>query len=210
MVASQGSSETIFADVGWLALANGSGTIDALQLQSGWVMVTNLMDETGLSVDITFQQGFASPPLMFASYVSIGTSPGGHLRLVSSDESSTVLALEYDSCDVMAKDDEHLVGWVALSSSNAGASGRVHPLPTAPSDTAALLDFSSAVRLPAYYRWRNGSDPCRERWAGCECAIRDEVPRVVVLDVSLQLHSSPSASWARSYESAETVGCGFS
>ena len=79
-----------------------------------------------------------------------------------------------------------MVGWMALATPGTTSIGdtRIHQRPTLPSDVTALLAMSTDLRLPAYLRWHNGSDPCRDRWAGIECrADGGQAPRVVVVDI---------------------------
>eukprot|EP01051_Picozoa_sp_SAG22_P001949 SAG22_NODE_82_length_21749_cov_10.719769_6_plen_692_part_00 len=179
-----GSDVPVFADVGWLAVANGTGSMHGIVHMAGYLVPL----QSHLAVDVAFATSFDSAPLMFAGYQSgiHDVAKGGHLRLVESHEATATVAIEFDTCGVAAEGTERLVAWVALSTA-AGTheDTRVHQMPTLQSDVTALLLMSAELKLPGYLRWRNGSDPCRDRWAGIECRSdgSGQSPRVVVLDI---------------------------
>lgn len=177
-----GSDMPLFAEVAWLAVPNGTGITQGLVFEAGYISV----GQADLTVDASFAgTGFNSPPLLFAGYFSIDRSKGGHLRLVECNEAGAALAIEFDSCEVTSEGANRVVAWLALPSTDATQGDtRVHQQPTQQSDVAALLDMATELQLPSYLRWRNGSDPCRDRWAGIECRTDDgHAPHVVMVDI---------------------------
>eukprot|EP01051_Picozoa_sp_SAG22_P000951 SAG22_NODE_31_length_27697_cov_7.384376_22_plen_298_part_00 len=182
-----GAVTALFADVGWFALANGTGSIDGKLFAAGYVSA----GRSNLVVDVRFARSFDAgggdiAPHLFAGYQATGGAEGGHCRLVEASPTGAAIALEYDSCDAVVSGSTPTVGWLALASiAGSTEDTRVHQQPTLPSDVEALLAMASELRLPGYLRWRSGSDPCRDRWAGLECrADGGQPPRVVMVDVS--------------------------
>ena len=173
------SGDRVYALVGWLAVADGSGSIHGEAFVAGYAQAVNLV------VDVSFSRNFEPPPLVFAGYHATDFAEGGHLRLIDANPTGAAIALEYDSCEVVPEG-SRMVGWMALATPSTTSIGdtRIHQRPTLPSDVTALLAMSTDLRLPAYLRWHNGSDPCRDRWAGIECrADGGQAPRVVVVDI---------------------------
>ena len=176
-----GSDESLFADVGWFALSNGTSRIEGEAFASGYLAA----GDSNLVVEVTFAGSFDVAPHMFAGYQATNSAEGGHCRLVEASPTGAAIALEYDSCDVVAAVGARTVGWMALASTTGNVEDtRVHQQPTDPSDVAALLAMAPDLRLPGYLRWRTGSDPCRDRWEGLECRVDGgQAPRVVMVDI---------------------------
>ena len=177
-----GEEAALFADVGWFAVSNGTGSISGGLFEAGYMTAV----DSSLVVDITFAGSFeGDTPHIFAGYQATSSAEGGHCRLVEADLTKAAIALEYDSCDVVMTIGTRAVGWLALTSAaDSSEDTRVQQQPAYPPDVVALLAMASALRLPGYLRWRPGSDPCRDRWAGLECrADGDQAPRVVMVDV---------------------------
>jgi hypothetical protein len=185
-ISSLNSTETVvstvdlFADVGWLACAPGTGTMHGEQLEASFASFT-------LSpVTVNFGAHFTTAPIIFATLISTGRL-SAHLRLLEARQQHVSIATEYDTCNIVVDSDDHLLGWIAVAFPAAigAVDSRVSQRSTQPSDVAALLSIREALGLPDYLQWHNGSDPCTDRWAGIECraetATKD--PRVVVLDV---------------------------
>jgi hypothetical protein len=164
------------AEVGWLACSAGRGTIHTSSFLSGMVAA----DVTrGLTTRINFGARFDNTPILLASVISTG-GLRAHLRLLEASEQQVSIATEYDACDFIVGGQHHLLSWIAM-----GAQGlAVLQRPTRAQDVAALLSIRESLGLPEHLQWRNGSDPCTDRWAGVECrAGAGENPRVIVLDV---------------------------
>ena len=173
-------ADPLFADVGWFAVSSGTGSIHGKIFEAGYVST----GDANLVVEVAFVDGNGiAAPHMFAGYQAISSAKGGHCRLVEASPTGAAIALEFDSCNVAATGGASTVGWMSLSSAGNNNGTRVHQQPTFPSDVAALLAMASDLRLPGYMRWHNGSDPCRDRWAGIECLAGDQAPRVVVVDI---------------------------
>ena len=84
-----------------------------------------------------------------------------------------------------------MISWVVIPTADGDTvKSAVAQQPTNTSDVAALLQIRELLSLPDYLQWRNGSDPCRDRWAGVECRTFGGPPRVVVLDVRYFAHLS--------------------
>ena len=180
-VVAVGAEIPLFADVGWFAVSNGTGTIHGEMLEAGYVSA----GDSNLVVDVAFTGSFGSAPHIFAAYQATNSAEGGHCRLVEAVGTRAAIALEYDSCEVVATGGARTVGWLALASATGNIEDtHVNQQPTFPSDVAALLAMASDLRLPGYLRWHTGSDPCRDRWAGLECrSDGGQAPRVVIIDI---------------------------
>ena len=183
-VVAAGAVVPLFADVGWFAVSTGTGSIDGEMLEAGYASA----GASSLVVDVAFTGSFGGSgdiaPHIFAGYQATSTAAGGHCRLLAASRTGAAIALEYDSCYVAATGGARNVGWLALASATSNEDTRVHQQPTFPSDVVALLAMASDLRLPGYLRWRTGSDPCRDRWAGLECrADGGQAPRVVMVDI---------------------------
>eukprot|EP01051_Picozoa_sp_SAG22_P004156 SAG22_NODE_215_length_14950_cov_4.960676_7_plen_1457_part_00 len=156
-----------YADVGWLACPSGTSTIGAgIQYQAGYTTTVDL------AVDIVFDSAarFEITPALFASTVSTDAVPGRHPRLLAADSSGARFAVEMVTCDDLnsARNSQPVVmGWIALASPGTVDDARLQQSPTQTSDIAALLAAAHKMRLPAYLRWRNGSDPCHNRCVRC-------------------------------------------
>eukprot|EP01051_Picozoa_sp_SAG22_P006924 SAG22_NODE_469_length_10143_cov_5.595181_6_plen_167_part_00 len=159
-----GATDTkIVANVGWFACnqqnSNGTrqGSLHGVQFLAGYAQV-----EADLVVDVAFDRRFSTAAAVFGGIVSIGMSPGGHLRLLQSDETEMSMAIEYDSCEPVHQSVSSLLGWMALPGLVDGggdATTRLAQQPTLASDVAALLQIGEDLRLPGYLRWHRGSDP---------------------------------------------------
>ena len=194
-----GLDDSLFADVAWLAVSTGVGAIHGVVFEAGV-----LAADSDFVVDLVFgRSSFGGvPPHLFGGYMATDSAAGGHLRLVDASATGAAIAVEFDSCDAVITGGARVIGWLALASSDIEDT-RFHQQPTFPSDVAALLAMASELRLPDYLRWRNGSDPCRDRqvrppnlsrdliysvlprntrWVGVECRS-DDVPRVIVVDI---------------------------
>jgi hypothetical protein len=180
-------SVELFADVGWLACSVGSGAMQTSFLQAGFQGVM-----AGLQATVVFGTSFDTAPLVFASLFSTDKK-SGHLRLLEASEDHTSIAVEFDTCNVIVDDSDNTFAWVAIASPDGVPAHTTAILqqPTNTSDMIALLAIKNALGLPEYLQWQNGSDPCRDRWAGVECRTFGGAPRVVVLDVRLVLSQTP-------------------
>ena len=138
-----------------------------------------------LTAVVTFPELFTSAPMLFSALIST-ESLSGHLRLLESSNAKAAIATEYSTCNLVVDSDDHMLTWIAvMPAAYMGGKAGVSQQPTNASDVAALLDIKESLGLPDYLQWRNGSDPCNDRWAGIECrAFAGSAPRVVVLDVS--------------------------
>ena len=184
-----GAQNELFADVGWLALPVGAGLIHGRPFQAG---TTGPVDE--LVADIHFSAAFAAPPQVFASLTSM-SDLRAHLRLLMAAELEVSLALEYDSCDPVFAPSAAKLGWVTIANAD-GESARINTRATLHTDVSALLTIGESLRLPAFFQWRNASDPCRDRWGGVECrSDSDGVPRITVLDVHNQDLTNQELPW---------------
>ena len=155
-----GLDESImFADVAWLAVSSGTGSFHGAAFEAGHVLTGDTDFVVGLSFSGSFGGGV--PPHLFGGYQATDGAEGGHLRLVGATATGAALVLEYDSCDTSTAGGARVVAWLAVSSGTGDT--RVHQQPTLSSDVAALLEMAISLRLPGYLRWRNGSDPCRDR-----------------------------------------------
>jgi hypothetical protein len=176
----QASADRMYADIGWLAVSQGLGTIQSNQFEAG-------LSVTGHNflTSVEFSTHFVTSPSLFAAMVSTN-SRNGHYRLTELDMSHASIATEYDTCNIMVKEVGELVSWVALANVGTTLPVGIKQQPTQASDIASLLDISGALALPDYLNWRNQSDPCGARWAGIECRrAPDGTPRVIVVDVSI-------------------------
>ena len=142
-----------------------------------------------LSTTIGFGGRFAAAPLVFGGLVSTSTL-SGHLRLIAASERQISLATEYDTCDFIVDVGERMISWIALPNLSDLVNSVISQRATNASDTAALLRIREVLGLPDYLQWRNGSDPCHDRWVGIECRTFEGTPRVVVLDVRCSAHLS--------------------
>ena len=171
------TAREISADVGWLACSAGQGTLHTRSFLSGLVVTG-----ASLATAVHFGSAFSEAPRIFAAVVT-DADLSTHLRLMASATEQASIATEYDTCEAVFDTAETTVAWIALSAMD-GQSVHVVQRQTLPSDSAALLSIGDALQLPDYYRWRNGSDACVDRWSGIECR-RDGsgAPRIVVLDI---------------------------
>jgi hypothetical protein len=128
--------------------------------------------------------------MVFAGLVST-SGLSGHLRLLTASDRQLSLATEYDTCNIVVDTTERMISWIVIPIVGDTANAVVSQRPTNASDVAALLRIRELLSLPDYLQWRNGSDPCRDRWAGVECRTFGGAPRVVVLDVRLVLSQTP-------------------
>jgi hypothetical protein len=174
----------LYADVGWLACKTGSSVMNGQLLQSGFAQTT-----LDLSTTVDFGDRFVAAPLVFGGLVSTGTM-SGHLRLLAASKGQMSLATEYDTCNFVVDAAERMISWIVIPSLGDTANAAVSQRPTNASDVAALLRIGELLSLPDYLQWRNGSDPCRDRWAGVECRTFGGAPQVVVLDVRYFAHLS--------------------
>jgi hypothetical protein len=169
----------LYIDVAWMACMPDSmsgGTMHGQLLHAGATQTT-----LDLTTTINFGDRFAAVPMVFASLDSTGTLRGS-LRLLAASERQISIATEYDTCNFVVDTAERMISWIVVATSN-DTSLAVSQLPTNASDTAALLHIRESLSLPDYLQWYNGTDPCRDRWAGIECMVLAGQPRVVVLDV---------------------------
>ena len=179
------SGVELYADVGWLACAPGTGVLHGQQLEAGFAPVASGSTTTS----IEFGAGFATIPIVFSTIISTG-GLDVHLRLLKATEERISIATEYDTCNIVVDYDDHVLAWIVTAPpANVGAlESAVLQQPTRAQDVKALLTIRESLGLPDYLQWHNGSDPCSDRWAGIECrAAAGEDPRVVVLDVSVLL-----------------------
>ena len=174
----------LYADVGWLACKTGSSVMNGQLLHAGFAQTT-----LDLSTTVGFSDHFVAAPLVFGGLVSTGTM-SGHLRLLAASKGQISLATEYDTCNFVVDAAERMISWIVIPSLGDTANAAVSQRPTNASDVAALLRIGELLSLPDYLQWRNGSDPCRDRWAGVECRTFGGTPRVVVLDVRYFAHLS--------------------
>jgi hypothetical protein len=174
----------LYADVGWLVCSPVSSTINSQQLQAGFAQTTS-----DLTTTINFGDHFAVAPLVFAGLVSTGTL-SGHLRLLAASERQLLIATEYDTCNFVVGAAQRMISWIIAPNPSDIVNSVVSQRATNASDTAQLLRIRELLSLPDYLQWRNGSDPCRDRWAGVECRTFEGTPRVVVLDVRPSTHLS--------------------
>jgi hypothetical protein len=180
----------LYADVGWLACMIGSSTMKGHALQAGFAQTTS-----DLTTTINFDDSFASAPVVFASLISSG-SLSGHLRLLTASEVQISLATEYDTCNFIGDAAERILSWIAIPTPSDTVKSAVSQRSTNSSDVAVLLRIRELLSLPDYLQWRNGSDPCHDRWAGIECRKIGDTPRVVVLDVRSSAHYLVQTTWA--------------
>ena len=167
----------LFLDLAWLAVVNGTGA-----MQSEVFAASYIHSESDMMVKIPFAGQFDFAPDVFAGYFSSSDNSVANPRLIKSDSTVSLVAIEYDECEVRVVEGGYLLSWMAISSADDHA--KVDVVPTLASDVAALLVIASELRLPGYLHWINGSDPCRGRWAGVECRSSDgQAPRVVVVDI---------------------------
>eukprot|EP01045_Picozoa_sp_COSAG04_P013769 COSAG04_NODE_994_length_8876_cov_9.074763_2_plen_2355_part_01 len=170
-------ADELYVDVGWLACGRGNGSIHGSAFQSGLVVAAE-----DLATSVRFVSAFAEPPQIFGS-ISSTADLSSHLRLSETDTSHTAVAIEYDTCDAVFVNTDAAVGWVAVAALP-GQGMRVSQMQTLPTDSDALLNVATALRLPPYFHWRNGSDPCIDRWTGIECRTdATGMPRIIVLDI---------------------------
>jgi hypothetical protein len=177
----------LYADVGWLACATGNGAMNSQQLEAGFVSFTRS------PVRISFGAGFVTAPLVFATLISTDRL-SAHLRLLEAGQQHASIATEYDTCNFVVDNDDHLLGWIAMALPAAigAVESKFSRRLTNSSDVIALLSIRESLGLPDYLQWHNGSDPCSDRWAGIECrAATGKEPRVVVLDVRPLAISTP-------------------
>jgi hypothetical protein len=146
-------------------------------LQAGFAQTT-----FDLSTSVDFGDHFVAAPLVFAGLASTGTM-SGHLRLLAASKGQISLATEYDTCNFIVDAAERMISWIVIPVISDTANAVVSQRPTNASDVMVLLQIRELLSLPDYLQWRNGSDPCRDRWAGVECRTFGGTPRVVVLDV---------------------------
>jgi hypothetical protein len=168
-----------YADVGWLVCSSSTDKMHSQHLEAGFAPVTLI------STSVNFGTRFETAPIVLAAILSTGRL-NAHLRLLEASEHRVSIATEYDTCNFVFDGGDHLIGWIAISYPRAveAMGSTVSQRPTAAQDVAALLSIGGSLGLPDYLLWRNGSDPCIDRWAGVECrAATGEDPRVVVLDV---------------------------
>ena len=167
----------LYVDVGWLACDAHAGTIHGAQFLSGISA-----SDVNLATRIHFPSEFDSPPHVFGSVVS-SNDIWSHLRLSEASEAEVAIAIEYDTCSAVFAIADESVGWIALSVVDE-QSVRVTEQRTLQKDITALLNISASLQLPGYFHWRNGSDPCGDRWSGIECRTDSSgTPRIVVLDI---------------------------
>jgi hypothetical protein len=174
----------LYADVGWLVFAPGTGLLHGQKREAGFASAA-----LGLTTSLEFGTHFYTAPIVFSTILSTGRL-SAHLRLLTATEHRVSIATEYDTCNVVVDTDDHLLAWVVTAPpmfSGALDSG-VSQRPTRAEDVTALLSIRALLGLPDYLQWHNGSDPCNDRWVGIECrAGSGPDPRVVVLDVRLVL-----------------------
>jgi hypothetical protein len=183
------TAQELYAEVGWLACSAGQGTIHTSRFQSGLAAADVTLS---LTTSITFGARFDTTPILLASVISTGRL-SAHLRLLKASEQQVSIATEYNTCDFIVGSGHHMVGWIAMGAQGSAVSQR----PTMAQDVAALLSIRESLGLPDYLQWRNGSDPCTDRWAGVECRMAaGEDPRVIVLDVRPVL-STPCIKYSR-------------
>eukprot|EP01051_Picozoa_sp_SAG22_P006322 SAG22_NODE_408_length_10942_cov_6.157429_7_plen_224_part_00 len=110
---SAGAESSLFADIGWLAVSSGTGSIDdGVMLEAGYVSATG----SNLMVDVSFAGSFDITPHLYAGYQAISSAEGGHGRLVEASQTGAAIALEYDSCDaIVVSGGARAVGWIALT-----------------------------------------------------------------------------------------------
>jgi hypothetical protein len=172
------AAHPLYADVAWLACAPGSSTLTGHAVQAGFAQATS-----DLTTTVDFGNRFTAAPLVFAGLVSTGTL-SGHPRLLAASERRISLATEYDTCNFIVGAADRMISWVVIPTADGDTvKAAVAQRPTNTSDVAALLQIRELLSLPDYLQWRNGSDPCCDRWAGIECRTIRGTPRVVVLDV---------------------------
>jgi hypothetical protein len=174
----------VYADIGWLACMPGSSTINGQLLHADFAQTT-----PELTTTVDFGNRFVVTPMVFAGLGSTGHF-SGHLRLLAASIRQMSLATEYDTCNFVVDAGERLISWIVISAPSETVKSAVSQQPTNASDVAALLRIKELLSLPGYLQWRNGSDPCRDRWAGVECRTLGGMPRVVVLDVRSFSHLS--------------------
>jgi hypothetical protein len=176
-------AEPVHADVGWLSFASGNGTVRgaAGHPEAGFATVMHS------STSVNFGARFDTAPLVFGAIISVGRV-NAHLRLLEASEQHMSIATEYDTCNFIIDVGDYLAGWIAFpyaTNMDVLEPATVSRRSTRFSDVVALLSIAESLGLPDYVQWRNGSDPCSDRWAGVECLARaGEDLRVVVLDVS--------------------------
>jgi hypothetical protein len=149
------------------------------------------MMTSGLTTTINFGDRFDTAPIVFSTIFSTGRL-SAHLRLLEASDKKISIATEYDTCNFVVDDDDHLLAWIVMAPPNniVALGSVVSQKPTKVKDVMALLSIRASLHLPNYLQWRNGSDPCADRWAGVECRTAGgEDPRVVVLDVRMTLSS---------------------
>ena len=69
------NAHTVYADVGWFACPNGTGTLHGFHFEAGLNQIP-----ADLSVDLRLSELFVNSPHTFASYLSIDSARGGHVR----------------------------------------------------------------------------------------------------------------------------------
>jgi hypothetical protein len=181
-------TDPLYADIGWLTCETGASNMHGDLLQADFAHTSS-----DLTTAVYFGDGFDTVPIVFAGLLSIGSLPG-HVRLVEASNLKISIATEYDTCNFVLDSDERMLSWVAIATSTGAWNSAVLQLSTNISDTAALLRIRELLSLPGDLQWHNGTDPCRDRWAGIECrTFGTEPPRVVVLDVRLITHPYSSA-----------------
>jgi hypothetical protein len=174
------SGAEAYADVGWLACAPGTGAVHGQQLEAGFAPAIS-----SLTTSIEFGARFTAVPMVFFTLLSTGRL-GAHLRLLDASEERFSIATEYDTCNFVVDTDRHLLAWIIMAQpTNIWSSESVmSKRSTTAQDVTALLSIQALLGLPDYLLWRNGSDPCSDRWSGIECRVGGgEQLRVVVLDV---------------------------
>jgi hypothetical protein len=177
-----GSGMELYADIGWLACAPGTGLLNEQQLEAGFAPVAS-----GSTTSLEFGARFNTVPIVFSTIIST-SGLDVHLRLLKATEEQISIATEYDTCNFVINSDNHVLAWIiTMPPTNVGAvQSAVKQQLTRVNDVTALLTIRESLGLPDDLQGHNGSDPCSDRWAGVECrAAAGKAPRVVVLDVSL-------------------------
>ena len=176
--AAAASGAELYADVAWLGCTPGAGVVHGLPFEAGFASVT-----LGPATNVDFGARFAAAPFVFAAFISAGRL-SAHLRLLEASEKRALIATEYDTCMFVANTADHLLAWIVTVPQSTIISGALDSSvsqrrfrPTRAQDVAALLIIQASLGLPDYLLWRNGSDPCSDRWAGaalvCHSDARD-------------------------------------
>eukprot|EP01045_Picozoa_sp_COSAG04_P022405 COSAG04_NODE_2527_length_3972_cov_3.396463_1_plen_1287_part_10 len=171
------TADELYADVGWVACTAQTVVVTGARFQSGIVAT-----DADLVTNVQFASTFGEAPLLFGSIVST-RDLSAHLRLSATSIFEAMVATEYDTCGAVFGSGLAVVGWVAIAAPD-GLAALVNQRATLQTDVGALRGVATALRLPAYFHWRNSSDPCRDRWTGIECRTdAADTPRIVVLDI---------------------------